>query len=127
MMRNPLLIIAIRSRFDCSVDVLVTLSPTRSLSDSAEYNRSLIADGANAMSSPSTTGTSAAIRNTVRRSRSRNSVPIPAQAPTQALRLSVRTRATSTAGRTSAAQIRSRRRNITRATAMQATSMMTPE
>ena len=52
---------------------------------------------------------------------------MPAQAPTQALRLSVRTRATSTAGSTSAAQTRSRRRNITRATAMQATSMMTPE
>ena len=59
--------------------------------------------------------------------RSRNSVPMPAQAPTQALRLSVRTSATRTAGSTSAAQIRSRRRNMTRATAMHATSMMTPE
>ena len=67
------------------------------------------------------------MRNIVRKSFIRNSAPMPAQAPTQALRLSVSTRATSTAGSTSAAQTRSRRRNITRATAMQATSMMTPE
>ena len=79
------------------------------------------------MSKPITTSSNAAIRNTDRRSLRRNSVPIPAHAPTQAFRLRVSMRATRTAGRTSAAQIRSRRRNMTRATAMHATSMMTPE
>ena len=121
------MIIATRSRFDCKVEVLVTLSPTRDFKDNADEKRSLIAVGAKAMTRPSATGRNAARRNTERMLRSMKSVPMPAQAPTQAFLLSVRTSATSTAGRMSAAQARSRRRNMTRATARHATSMMTPE
>ena len=52
---------------------------------------------------------------------------MPTQAPTQALRVSVSTSATSSAGRTSAAQTRSCFANITRATAAHATSISSPE
>ena len=52
---------------------------------------------------------------------------MPAQAPTQALRLNVRASATTSAGMTSAAHARSSRRNRTRAAALQATSISSPE
>ena len=52
---------------------------------------------------------------------------MPAQAPTHAFRLKVSASATSTAGMMRAAQSRSCSRNMTRAVATHATSMMSPE
>ena len=75
--------------------------------------------GAKAMNTAATTGSSA----TSRKSRISNSRPMPAQAPTQALRLSVTASAATSAGMTSAAQSRSSLRNRMRAAAVQATSI----
>ena len=75
------------------------------------------------MKTPAATGSSPISR----KSRRRSSVPIPAHAPTQALRLNVNASATSSAGMTIADHTRSSCRNITRAAAVHATSMITPE
>ena len=56
-----------------------------------------------------------------------NSRPTPTQAPTQALRVKVSVSATTSAGMTSAGQIRSRTPNTRRATAAQITSISMPE
>jgi hypothetical protein len=123
IIRSPDLTIAIRSRFDSTVDPAV--APARGACSrlNIEYTRSVTVAGAIATKMPTATGSSATSLKSLRR----KSVPMPAHAPTQALRLSVRASATTRAGMTSAAHARSFRLNMIRAAAAHVTSMMTPE
>ena len=75
------------------------------------------------MNTAATTGTSAMSL----KSRISSSSPMPAQAPTQALRLSVTASAATSAGMTSAAQARSPVRKRMRAAAVQAIEHQLPE
>jgi len=79
--------------------------------------------GASAKKRPATTGASASSR----KSFSTSSRPIPTHAPTHALRVKVNTRATTSAGMMSAGQVRLRRSNSSRAAALQAISISSPE
>ena len=108
-----------RSWFDCTLACVSALSCRSLSSRNDEYSRSVSCVGPNAMNSAATTGS----RATNRRSRIRKRRPMPAQAPIQALRVSVVTSATISAGITSDAQMRSFLRNRIRAVAVHATSI----